>query len=138
MKKTSKIIVIVGVILLITIISICINRNKKEVHKIEKIEASFNKNFSNYEGDILGENVTELLDKVIINASVNNINEDKLPNINFFEEDGSQVSIYSNSEEKNLSEISRLRNNIEVHHYYNVEFEKSDRTGLIKNIIIKY
>lgn len=139
MKKSSKFLILSIIIFIIIIIfSIFVFKgNKKEIN-ITKTEIKFNKVFSEYEGDIIGEYVVELLDKVIINAQDNKKNEDKLLDIVYFDEDGSQSTITSNVDNNNLNEISRLRTSIIINHYYNIQFENNDKTGIIEKIIIKY
>ena len=138
MKKSSKFLILSVIIFIIIIIfSIFVFKsNKKEVN-INKVEIQFNELFSKYKGDLLGEYVVELLDKVIINAQDNKNNEDKLLDIVYFDKDGSQITIKSNVDNNNINEISRLRANIIINHYYNVKFENNE-TGIITKIIIKY
>ena len=106
MKKSSKFLILSVIIFIIIIIfSIFVFKsNKKEVN-INKVEIQFNELFSKYKGDLLGEYVVELLDKVIINAQDNKNNEDKLLDIVYFDKDGSQITIKSNVDNNNINEI---------------------------------
>lgn len=103
----------------------------------------FNESLAIYEGRQMGSQVKSLISTVISNAAMNEYDDDRLPDISYVEGEGPIVGedlcdIESDSFETNIDLISELKTKIDNSHYYEIEFEYDDSTGLIEEIIIYY
>ena len=92
MENASKALIIAGAILLsILIIALGIYvfnmaKGATNTNSLDELEISqFNQLFTTYDGKLMGNNVTSLMDKLVSNASTNKDSDDSLPDLIYIE-----------------------------------------------------
>ena len=154
MKKTIfKALVIIGIVLLVIIIAECTiayidspraNRSSDYYSHISESEIqSFNQQWNTYEGAQGGNNVKSLLQKVIVNCTINEQEEDRLVDLAITRAnlEGEEVILpitVENATKTAQDDIAKVRNEIEPRHTYYVYTEINAKTRLLNRIIIKY
>lgn len=152
MENASKALIIAGAILLsILIIALGIyvfNMAKAATNtdSLSELEVStFNQRLTNYQGKQIGSSVKELIGNLITGATTNKEADDKLPDILYVDSasKGPTLSddlsnIVSDVSNINIDNMSNLRKKISASHYYTVEFDTDNSTGLINLVTITY
>ena len=149
MENASKALIIAGAILLsilIIALGIFVFNAAKGAVNTDQLDATeiqtFNEPIVNYEGSQMGSQVKSLLSLLITNAGNNAESAERLPDIVYNKGDGPQNininTIVSNVQNTRINDMSTLKSRISSTHYYEVEIEYDDNTGLVNKVIISY
>lgn len=99
----------------------------------------FNLMWSTYKGKQKGTNVKIMLQKVVQTAEANSNDADKLLDIAYKIRASDEFTIINSTrEENNIKDIEVLMQELDVKHYYTIEFVSNRKTDQITGIIIKY
>lgn len=149
MENASKALIIAGAILLsilIIALGIFVFNAAKGAVNTDQLDATeiqtFNEPIVNYEGTQMGSQVKSLLSLLITNAGNNSESAERLPDIVYNKGDGPQninvTNIISNVQNTKINDMSTLKSRISSTHYYEVEIDYDDSTGLVNKVTITY
>lgn len=146
MKHSFKFIYLISVIVVICIVvtlGFFIMRSSQEY--IDSVDLSltdtseFNNIWAIYKGRQKGSDVKMMLQKVVNNANKNSQNPNMLLDVAYKLHATDEFTIINSTKKiNNVTEIKSLISELDVKHYYTVEFVYSKETDLINGIIIKY
>ena len=147
MENASKALIIAGAILLsILIIAIGMyiyNSSTNSIYSAaDQISAqdqeAFNSQWTSYEENQPGSSVKSMISRLISNASTNEAEKTKLPNLFYEATDGETVEVVSTIENPNIAEFNSARSRIQTKHTYFIELHYSNETSLVDCITIHY
>lgn len=102
---------------------------------------AFNDQFMSYNGIQQGRQISSLIGRLIANCSTYSYESEKVPNVDFVNEDGSKSieAVYRSEADKDtyLERLAEMRDSLEGNHTYLVNFVYSSN-GLIDTISINY
>jgi len=153
MENASKALIIAGAILLsILIIAIgmfiyssannTINDAALQMNATEK--ATFNSQFTQYEGKQIGTQVNQMIGKLISNANTNEDASEKLPDLVIEAVDGKVGYVISDLLQNyenygaNVDGFSAARSSVENRHTYHVWTDVNPVSGLVDLIVVEY
>ena len=112
--------------------------NAEETLSIDETN-EFNQMWSVYKGKQKGTNVKMILQKVVQNAKANSDDANMLLDIAYkFRASDDFTIINSTEEDNNIRDIENSIQELDVKHYYTIEFVSNVKTKQITGIIIKY
>ena len=150
MENASKALIIAGAILLsilIIALGIFVFNAAKGAVNTDQLDATeiqaFNEPITQYDGRQMGTQVKSLLGTLISNAGNNAESAERLPDIVYVKGEGPVIegnlaNIVSNVANTRINDMSKLKSKIANSHYYDVEIEYDDSTGLVSKITINY
>lgn len=147
MENASKALIIAGAILLsILIIAIGMyiyNSSTNSIYSAaDQISAqdqeAFNSQWTSYEENQPGSSVKSMISRLISNASTNEAEKTKLPNLIYEATSGENVTVESTIDNPNIADFNTARSRIQTKHTYFIELHYSDETSLVDCIAIHY
>ena len=147
MENASKALIIAGAILLsILIIAIGMyiyNSSTNSIYSAaDQISAqdqeAFNSQWTSYEENQPGSSVKSMISRLISNASTNQAEKTKLPNLIYEATSGSSATIESTINDTNIAGFNSARSQIQTKHTYYIELHYSNETSLVDCITIHY
>lgn len=107
-------------------------------------QESFNSQWNSFEGSQTGATTKSLISRMISNASVNEGDSDKLPDLyyepteEYASSGNTELKVISNSFDNAIADFNKARTQIETKHTYYIEIHYSDETALVDAIYIHY
>jgi hypothetical protein len=146
MKSSFKFIYLIAIVLVIIIIvslGLFIMRSSQNFLASADLSLTDSNEFNNtwkvYKGKQKGSDVNRMLQKVIQNARENSKDPSKLLDIAYKIHASDDFSIINSTKNFNrVNEMQQLISEMDVKHYYTIDFVYSETTKQMTGIIIKY
>jgi hypothetical protein len=146
MKHSFRFIYLIAiVVVIIFIVTLGLFIMKSSQNFVDSVDLSltdsneFNNMWTVYKGKQKGSDVCRMLQKVINNAKENGDNPSMLVDIACNVHASDEFTIINSTKKMNrIDEIQELMSDIDVKHYYTIEFVYSENSKQITGIVIKY